>query len=139
MKENENMYDSLFKKYGELYHIDPLLLKAQVKQESDFNRLALSKVGAVGLAQFMPDTWKEMGSGSAFNPENNIKAQAKYMSSLLKLFKGDVDRALASYNWGMGHVLRLKQFALSFLPEETHHYIININKYYAEYKKAGAL
>ena len=136
---NENKYNDLFKKYGELNKVDPLLLKAQVKQESAFNPLAISKCGAAGLAQFMPPTWKQYGVGSAFNPESSIKAQAKLMSDLIKIFNGDTDKALASYNWGMGNVIKLKVFAFSYLPEETHHYIMNINKYYDEYKKAGIL
>ena len=130
----ENLYDSLFKKYGELHSIDPLLLKAQVKQESAFNPNAVSKCGAKGLAQFMPATWAQVGKGDICNPEDNIRAQAVYMSGLVKLFKGNRERSLASYNWGMGHVLKLKVFALSYLPDETHHYILNIEKYYAEYK-----
>jgi len=136
---DESKYDAFFKKYGEQYKVDPLFLKAQVKQESEFNPLAVSKCGAKGLAQFMPLTWRQMGHGDIQDPESNIKAQADYMHSLIYLFRGDTDKALAAYNWGMGNVMKLKTFALSYLPEETHHYIMYINKYYAEYKTRGAL
>jgi soluble lytic murein transglycosylase-like protein len=134
---NENLYDSLFIKYGILRSIDPLLLKAQVKQESAFNPLAVSKCGAKGLAQFMPATWAQVGKGDIFNPDSNIRAQAAYMSALMREFKGDTEKVLAAYNWGMGNVLKLKVFALLYLPEETHHYVLNIEKYYDEYKKGS--
>jgi soluble lytic murein transglycosylase-like protein len=137
---DENKYDSYFKIYGTQYGVEPLLLKAQVKQESMFNTFAVSKCGAKGLAQFMPKTWIQYaGNKEAFNPQYNVEAQAHYMRDLLKHYKNDIDKALAAYNWGQGNVDKLKSFVLSYLPEETHHYVININQYYLEFKAKGAL
>ena len=129
MLPKENVYDDLFKKFGEANSIDWLLLKAQVKQESRFNTKAVSRVGAKGLSQFMPATWNEWGHGDVFDPEFNLNAQARYMAWLLKQLK-DMDKSLAAYNFGIGNVKKNKPY-----PKETLDYVKRINKYYQEYKK----
>jgi soluble lytic murein transglycosylase-like protein len=124
----ENKFDLLFKKYGEEFHIDPLLLKAQVKQESNFNPNAVNRVsGAKGLAQFMDKTWeewcdlvpgiqKEVNKYDPFNPDQAIHAQSAYMSFLIKLIDQKLTQtltekdylmhwALAAYNWGIGNII----------------------------------
>jgi soluble lytic murein transglycosylase-like protein len=134
---NENKYDELFQKYAG--NIDWLLLKAQVKQESRFNPKAVSKAGAKGLAQFMPATWNEWGKGDVFNPEASISAQARYMAWLIKYYKGDINKALAGYNYGIGNVNKKLNIepdfskALLLMPKETQHYVKVINQYYNEY------
>ena len=87
------------------------LLLAQIKQESAFNENAVSPVGAMGLAQFMPSTWEIWGQGGdPFNPSDSIKAQVAYMSDLYSRFSEIPDPlerykfALASYNAGRGHI-----------------------------------
>jgi soluble lytic murein transglycosylase-like protein len=115
MIPNENKYDDLFQRNSEKYKLDMLLLKAQVKQESRFNPDAKSHVGAQGLAQFMPATWKEWGKGKEItDPEANLDAQARYMRYLTKLVNKKLHKdmshyrthwTLACYNWGMGRVL----------------------------------
>jgi len=154
---NENKYDAYFEKYGKQYGIDPLFLKAQIKQESRFDPKAVSRVGAKGLAQFMPKTWQEWGDYSPgiqttwksydpFKPEDSLHSQAAYMSFLLKFVRKRTNEynneyALACYNWGMGNVLNLIRdtnydYYLFYvkLPEETQNYIRLIDKYYQEYK-----
>jgi soluble lytic murein transglycosylase-like protein len=124
----ENKFDSLFKQYGEEFHIDSLLLKAQVKQESNFNPNAVNKIsGAKGLAQFMDKTWEEwcdlvpgiqttIDHYDPFNPSQAIRAQAAYMEFLVKLIDKKLTQtltekdyifhwALAAYNWGIGNIL----------------------------------
>jgi soluble lytic murein transglycosylase-like protein len=124
----ENKFDSLFKQYGEEFHIDPLLLKAQVKQESNFNPNAVNKIsGAKGLAQFMDKTWEEwcdlvpgiqksIDHYDPFNPDQAIHAQSAYMAFLAKLINQKLSQtmsekdylyhwALAAYNWGIGNIL----------------------------------
>jgi soluble lytic murein transglycosylase-like protein len=87
------------------------LLLAQIKQESAFDEGAISPVGAMGLAQFMPGTWEVWGTGGdPFNPDHSIKAQVRYMEDLYSRFGEIPDLierykfALASYNAGRGHV-----------------------------------
>jgi soluble lytic murein transglycosylase-like protein len=128
-------------------------LKAQVWAESGFNPDALSRVGASGLAQFMKRTWAEWRDGThgiqdappvdlvlldPRDPEDAIRAQAAMMAWLLKAWKGDVERALASYNWGYGNVSRVGA-APSWrnrLPGETAAYITRIMQRLREYRAA---
>jgi soluble lytic murein transglycosylase-like protein len=125
---DENKFDSLFRKYGDEFNIDPLLLKAQVKQESNFNPDAINRVsGAKGLAQFMDRTWeewcdlvpgiqKEVNKYDPFDPSQAIHAQSAYMSFLKKIIEqklvqtlSDKDYlmhwALVAYNWGIGNII----------------------------------
>jgi soluble lytic murein transglycosylase-like protein len=131
MLTNENKYDSIIITYAASNSLDWLLLKAQIKQESRFNPSAVSKVGAKGLAQFMPSTWQEWGQGQdIYSPAANISAQARYMAYLVKQFNGDTDKALAAYNFGIGNVKRARPW-----PKETQNYVRLIKMYYNQYKK----
>jgi soluble lytic murein transglycosylase-like protein len=136
----KNRYDSLFQYYAEKHGFDDwLLLKAQAIAESNLDPDAVSWVGAKGLTQFMPATWREwwdkvygvrgMPLGDPFNPERAIELQAAYMAKLLSVFV-EVDRTLAAYNWGWGRVRKhLKLYGkLSHphLPLETQKYILTI-------------
>jgi soluble lytic murein transglycosylase-like protein len=82
------------------YGIDPDIAVAQIQQESGFNPYARSRVGAQGIAQFMPGTWARYGKGSPLDPVAALDAWGRYMSDLLKKFKGRYDLALAGYNSG---------------------------------------
>lgn len=118
-------YDSLFQFYASEHGLDWVLLKEQVSAESAFNPKATSPVGAAGLAQFMERTWEDWGAGgSRLNPEESIRAQARYMRWLLDRFKGDVKLALAAYNWGPGNVG--KHPDPSAWPAETRYYVEKI-------------
>jgi soluble lytic murein transglycosylase-like protein len=137
-------YDSLFVYYAELNDVDPMLLKAQVKQESAFDPDAVSRVGASGLTQFMPATFKEWSKklglehSSEFNPEHAIASQAAYMASLLKRYHNDTRYALAAYNWGMGRVdhewkdPEPWETDIQQMPQETREYVMRISKTYQE-------
>lgn len=85
------------------YNVQPVLLAAQLKAESDFNPNALSSAGAQGIAQFMPGTARAMGLSDPFDPRASIIAQAKLMGQLIKQF-GSIPKALAAYNAGPGAV-----------------------------------
>lgn len=112
----QDRYDSLFIYYGERAQVSWTLLKAQGLVESGLNPDAKSKVGAFGLAQFMPATFAELAVKRGWlsantlidprDPEDAIRAQSLYMAWLLKE-TGSVELALAAYNWGIGRVKRI--------------------------------
>jgi Transglycosylase SLT domain len=114
--EGYKRFDStigLFRKYGEQYGFDPLLLAAQGYQESQLNQEARSHVGAIGIMQIMPSTGAELRVGDIKIAESNVHAGTKYMDRLMTRYFGDatfseLDRSLfafASYNARAGQHL----------------------------------
>jgi len=90
------------KKFGVSYD----LLTAMAQQESGFNKDAVSKTGAMGIMQIMPETAKALGLEHPYDAYENIMAGAKYISQKLKQYKGNLDKALAAYNAGSSVVER---------------------------------
>jgi soluble lytic murein transglycosylase-like protein len=88
------------------YRIDPLLIYAQMHQESAFKIRATSHKGASGLMQLMPATARRFGVTKIYDPQQNIDAGVKYMRWLLDTFNQDVVLALAGYNAGEGAVMK---------------------------------
>ena len=88
------------------YKIDPLLIYAQMHQESGFKLKATSYKGARGLMQLMPGTAIRFGVTDIYNPKQNIEAGIRYMRWLLDKFGGNVTLALAGYNAGEGAVMK---------------------------------
>jgi soluble lytic murein transglycosylase-like protein len=84
-------------------NVSPRLLSALVWQESRWNQAAISPKGAIGLAQLMPATARDLGVNPA-DPAANLNGGARYLRQLLDQFDGDVERALAAYNAGPGRV-----------------------------------
>jgi len=142
-------YDSLFQFYASARKIEWRLLKAQVKAESVFKPRAASTVGAKGLAQFMDPTWNEWKSkvpeaqfSTPYEPEAAIAMQAAYMSWLLSSFGGDIELALAAYNWGIGRVKKASEGGKKWsaieanAPAETRDYVKKIMGFKKEYDAA---
>ena len=111
-----------FNKLESLYRLPDGLLKSVAITESGGNQLAMSGAGAKGLFQFMDGTAKDMGlrGNDVFDPEKSAQAAAKYLSQLLKQNGGDLNKTLASYNWGIGNVQR---YGMGLMPQETRNYI----------------
>lgn len=151
---------ALFRKYGEKYRFDLLMLAAQGYQESQLNQNAKSHVGAIGVMQVMPATGKELKVGDIRIIEPNIHAGSKYLDQLMSRYFSDAQFseqnrtlfAFASYNCGPGNVAMLRKEAekRGFDPNvwfnnveivtaqkigmETTTYVRNIYKYHVAYR-----
>ncbi|WP_416050920.1 lytic transglycosylase domain-containing protein [Cupriavidus basilensis] len=86
--------------------VPPELISAVIVVESGYNPNAVSKKGARGLMQLMPETARRFSAGDILNPRDNVLAGAKYLRFLLDLFRDDVELALAAYNAGENAVIR---------------------------------
>lgn len=149
-----------FKKYGDQYDVDWVLMGAQAYQESQLNQDAKSPVGAIGVMQVMPATGKEMNVGDITKTEANIHAGIKYIRYMIDQYYGkepmtELDKALfafASYNAGPARVRKLRAeagergldpnvwfhnveyVAAERVGQETVTYVANIYKYYIAYR-----
>jgi soluble lytic murein transglycosylase-like protein len=102
--EMELQYQPLFDAAGNEWDVEPALLAAIAKTESNFNPVAVSPAGAQGLMQFMPATAREMNV-DPWDPASAIDGAARYMRTSLNQFE-DPELAIASYNAGRGAVSR---------------------------------
>ncbi len=100
----EKMYDNIIGEKSSKYNIDPAIVRAVIKTESDWDPGAVSHKGAMGLMQLMPSTAKDMKIINPFDPEDNIEGGTKYLRRMLKRFNGNLDLALAAYNAGPANV-----------------------------------
>ena len=124
-------YDELISHASERYGVSFPLLKAIIKAESDFDPYAVSKKGATGLMQIMPENFKPLGIRDPFDPWQNINAGARYFKQMYDRFKGKLALSLAAYNAGPTAVDRYKTIPPY---EETEEYVRRVMKYYYNYK-----
>ncbi len=121
--------EQIIARAAQRYGVDAGLIKAVIKAESNFNSRAVSPVGAQGLMQLMPSTARGLGVSNAFDPEQNVMAGTRFLKGLLDRYNGDLDAALAAYNWGPGNVDRRPDR----LPRETRDYLAKVKQYYSSY------
>ncbi len=109
------------------HNVDPNLVRAVVKVESNFNPNAVSRKGAMGLMQLMPSTARQLKVRNPFDPEQNVDAGVRHLKQLLESYGGDVKLTLAAYNAGAGAVARS-----SGVPHyaETQNYVRRITNLY---------
>jgi soluble lytic murein transglycosylase-like protein len=124
-------YDDIIANASRQYDVSFPLLKAIIKAESDFDPRAVSKKGAKGLMQIMPENFKPLGVKDPFDPSQNIHAGARYFKQMYDRFKGKLSLSLAAYNAGPTAVERYKTVPPF---EETEEYVRRVLKFYYNYK-----
>jgi soluble lytic murein transglycosylase-like protein len=121
--------DSIIQEAAHRHDVDPNLVRALIKVESNFNARAVSPKGAVGLMQLMPSTARTLNVSNPFDPQQNVDAGVRHLKHLLQDFNGDVKLSLAAYNAGAGAVTRangVPRYA------ETRKYVKRITTLYAD-------
>ena len=114
--------------YAKRYRLDPALLRAVIKAESDFRQHVVSKKGAIGLMQLTPDTAATLRVANVYDSVENIRGGARQLRRLLNLYQGDLPLALAAYNAG---VHRVKGGRVPKI-RETRLYVRKVLRYYRQ-------
>jgi soluble lytic murein transglycosylase-like protein len=127
---DSKQYDALISEFSKKYQVDFALIKAIIRAESGFNPTAVSRKGAKGLMQLMPETASRLNVSNIFNPRENIEGGVRYFKYLLSLFDNDIRLSLAAYNAGENLVGELR----SIPPyRETIDYVRKVLSYYQSY------
>jgi len=118
---------SLIEQTAAFHSVDPELVRAVVEVESNFNPLAVSPKGAMGLMQLIPGTARRFGVSNVFDPAENLDGGVRYLKYLIGMFDGNLELSLAAYNAGENAVLRSRGVPAI---RETRDYLRKINGIY---------
>lgn len=136
LEKDISSIEAAIKEASRKFGVEEALIKAVIKQESGFNPNAISRAGAVGLMQLMPQTAKSLGV-NPYDPYENIEGGVKYLKGLINKFNGNKHLALAAYNGGIGRMQKRGVDTveeINKMPDETVNYVKKVMKYYEKYK-----
>lgn len=120
---DKQRFAPLVEETARAYQVDSALLHAVITAESGYNPRAVSRKGAEGLMQLMPDTARRYGVADSFDPAQNIRGGARYLRDLLQMFGNNMELAVAAYNAGekavMKHGYRIPPYreTLAYVPK----------------------
>ncbi len=128
-------YDSAIREAASLYQLPESLVRAVIKQESDFNPYSVSVSGASGMMQLMPSTAQSMAVRDVFDARQNILGGTRFLRILANMFNGDLVLTIAAYNAGPNAVIRH-----AGIPpyEQTQNYVRQVLRYYYSFRAATA-
>ena len=127
----ESHIDSTARRHG----LDPLLVRALIRAESNFDPRAVSPKGAVGLMQLMPQTAQRYGVENRFDPVQNVEGGVRYLRDLIAMFEGNLTLALAAYNAGEGAVLKYGRRVPPY--PESQQYVVRVRGFYDRFRHAS--
>jgi soluble lytic murein transglycosylase-like protein len=127
-------YDKIITQAAAKFNLDAALIKAVIKAESNFNHKAVSRAGAKGLMQLMPQTASSLNVDDVFHPGNNIEGGTRYLRYLLNLYRGNLTLALAAYNAGEGAVAKYNYGVPPY--RETQNYVRRVLALYESYSRS---
>jgi len=134
VKASNRSYLDIIRRHATSYQLEEALVKAVIKVESNYQPRIVSRKGAQGLMQLIPETAKDLKVSNPFDPYENIRGGSEYLRMMLDLFDNDVELALAAYNSGPGTVKRY-----GGIPpyDETQNYVKKVKRYLDYYRQAS--
>jgi len=127
-----DLYDHVISEASKKHGVSFSLLKALIKAESDFDPRAVSRAGAMGLMQIMPENIRRLEIKDPFDPKDNIMGGTRYLKQLINRFNGKLPLALAAYNAGPGVVEKYQRIPPF---QETENFVKQVMKYYSIFDK----
>jgi hypothetical protein len=128
-------YAHIIQTASKAYGVEPSLVHAVISAESAYNPNAVSRTGAMGLMQLMPDTARRYGVQNMMDPTENIHGGVRYLRDLMDMFKGRLDLVVAAYNAGENAVIRSGHKIPPYA--ETRHYVPKVLGFYRTFQKQG--
>jgi soluble lytic murein transglycosylase-like protein len=128
-------YSSIIDAASKTHGVDGALVHAVITAESGYNAAAVSKAGARGLMQLMPDTAARYGVRNIHDPRENINGGVRYLRDLMTMFNGNIELAVAAYNAGENAVIRAGNRIPPYA--ETVHYVPKVLGFYRKFQRQG--
>lgn len=128
-------YSSIIDAASKTHGVDGALVHAVITAESGYNAAAVSRAGARGLMQLMPETAARYGVRDIHDPRENINGGVRYLRDLMTMFNGNIELAVAAYNAGENAVIRHGNRIPPYA--ETVHYVPKVLGFYRKFQRQG--